>query len=136
VTSGVQTKIPAVKQGHTNQIPSQIILLIRGRYTKKTGPWFSVRSIFLVMLFEQQCTGLEQAFQVLIPHEQVGPFARVAEFGIIRCQASLYHGPKNIPAFVEAIIVEETFEYTHGFLHFLLSQQQDPVEQFFLFKKQ
>jgi hypothetical protein len=37
---------------------------------------------------------------------------------------------------VEAIIVEKTFEYTHRFLHFLLSQQQDPVEQFFLFKKQ
>ena len=88
------------------------------------------------MLFEQQGAGLEQAFQVLVPHEQIGSFTGVAKFGIIRCQAGFYHGPEDIPAFVEAIIVEKTFEYTHWLLHFLLSQQQDPVEQFFLFQKQ
>ena len=88
------------------------------------------------MLPENEGACFEEAFEVFVAHEQVGPFAGFAEFGVIRGKAGLYHGPKDIPAFVEAIIAKKSFEYGHWFLHFLLSQQQDPVEQFFLFKKQ
>jgi hypothetical protein len=37
---------------------------------------------------------------------------------------------------VQVIIAEKPLEYAYGFLRFVLFQQQDAVEQFFLFKKQ